>query len=219
MLISFLLLPGFVSAQSGSISTRLPVRIPLFPLPDVTLFPSSTQPFHIFEPRYREMVADALAGDSIIGMILLQPGFEADYEGRPPVFAVGCAGVIIASERLPDGRYNIVVRALAKFRVMREDESRPYRLAEVEEISESVEERDRPLLARWRTQIEESVRSAFPGAQMPPSDISDEELVDGLALALPMEPVERQQLLEAEGSLERAASLASRLRRGPRSSL
>ena len=86
----------------------LPPSIPLFPLPNVVLFPTVSLPLHIFEPRYRDMVADALDGDRIIGMALLRPGWEANYEGRPPIYPVGCAGLITHSERLPDGRYNIV---------------------------------------------------------------------------------------------------------------
>lgn len=219
-LLSLAPLPGVLAAQVGrDASAPLPEEIPLFPLQDVTLFPNSTQPFHIFEPRYRVMVADALAGDSIIGMVALQPGFEAQYEGRPPVFEVGCAGVIIAAEELPDGRYNIVLRGVAKFRVLSEDQARPYRLAEIEELPESLAESDRPLLAQFRTQIEESLRSAFPGAQPPPEDLSDVEFVDLLSLVIPMELAERQQLLEADGPLQRASSLARQLRRGPRSSL
>ena len=100
----------------------LPPTIPIFPLPNVVLFPNVFLPLHIFEPRYRAMVADALAGDRIIGMVLLQPGFEADYEGRPPVYPVGCAGVITHSEPLPDGRFNIVLRGLEKFRITGEDD-------------------------------------------------------------------------------------------------
>ena len=123
-LIFVLCTPGSGAAQSGSAEAMtLPASIPIFPLQDVTLFPRTTQPFHIFEPRYRAMVADALEGDSIIGMILLQPGHEAEYEGRPPIFDVGCAGVIIAVEELPDGRYNIVLDGLVKFRVLSEDAS------------------------------------------------------------------------------------------------
>ena len=72
------------------------------------LFPNVFLPLHIFEPRYREMVADALDGDRIIGMALLRPGWEGNYEGRPPIYPVGCAGLITHAERLPDGRYNIV---------------------------------------------------------------------------------------------------------------
>src|ERR1043165_2137413 len=83
-------------------------EIPLFPLPDVVLFPNVERPLLIYEPRYREMVADALKGDRMIGMVRLRPGFEKDYEGRPPIDAVGCVGIIQQSEQLPDGRYIIL---------------------------------------------------------------------------------------------------------------
>ena len=68
--------------------------LPLFPLPNVVLFPNVFLPLHIFEPRYREMVADAIAGDRMIGMVLLRPGWENNYEGRPPVYPIGCSGLI-----------------------------------------------------------------------------------------------------------------------------
>src|SRR5204862_66647 len=88
--------------------------LPLFPLPNVVLFPNVFLPLHIFEPRYREMVGDALAGDRMIGMVLLKPGWESDYEGRPPVYPIGCSGVITHAERLQDGRFNIVLRRVAR---------------------------------------------------------------------------------------------------------
>src|SRR5262245_18749343 len=80
--------------QSSTQFERLPETIPIFPLPDPTLFPLVARPLHIFEPRYREMVADALRVDRIIGMVTRQPVFEAHYEGRPAVFQIGCAGLI-----------------------------------------------------------------------------------------------------------------------------
>src|SRR2546426_10914808 len=113
----------------------LPPTIPIFPLPNAVLFPNVFLPLHIFEARYRTMVGDALAGDRIIGMVLLQPGYEADYAGRPPVYEVGCAGVITHAERLADGRFNIVLRGIEKFRITAEDESKPYRLAHSEPMS------------------------------------------------------------------------------------
>ena len=207
-LVAVLCTPGSGVAQSESArAMTLPASIPIFPLQAVTLFPHTTQPFHIFEPRYRAMVADALMGDSIIGMIMLQPGHEAEYEGRPPIFDVGCAGVIITAEELPDGRYNIVLDGTVKFRVLSEDTSRPYRLAEVEALPEAVEVSDRPLLAQRRQQLERAALSVFPGMRLPPLDLSDEELIDGLSLVLPLEPVDRQELLEADGPVERALRL------------
>ena len=87
----------------------LPPTIPVFPLPNVVLFPNVFLPLHIFESRYRKMVDEALGGDRIIGMVLLRPGWEQDYEGRPSVYPIGCAGVITHAERLADGRFEIEV--------------------------------------------------------------------------------------------------------------
>ena len=114
----------------------LPPIIPLFPLPNVVLFPGVFLPLHIFEERYRALTRDALAGDRIIGMTLLRPGFEGDYDGRPPIYPVGCAGVISHSDRLPDGRYNIVLHGLSKFRIVEEMTDGEYRRARIEPLTE-----------------------------------------------------------------------------------
>jgi len=128
--------------QAASAIT-LPSEIPLFPLPEVVLFPAVQRPLLIYEPRYREMIADALKGDHVIGTVLLRPGFEADYEGRPPIYGVGCAGVIEDYEQLPDGRYAILLRGLTTFRVVSEDRRKPYRLAHVEAIPELLKDDER----------------------------------------------------------------------------
>ena len=188
----------------------LPPTLPLFPLPNVVLFPNVFLPLHIFEPRYREMVADALEGDRIIGMTLLRPGWEGNYEGRPLVYPVGCAGLITNSERLPDGRYNIVLRGLAKFRILEEDESRAYRLARVESLLETLSDADRDTMRDERRRLESLLvpRPEGRGAdsKMPPS-MSDEDLINALAQYLELEPVEKQALLERDGLLARCRSL------------
>ena len=207
-LISVLSAAGSSAAQSDLDAVMtLPDTIPIFPLQDVVLFPNSTVPLHIFEPRYRAMVADALEGDSIIGMILLQPGHEAEYEGRPPIFEVGCAGVIITAEELPDGRYNIVLEGLEKFQVLSEDASRAYRLAEVEALPEVVEGSERPVLAQSRRQLERALRSFSPAMRLPPADLADEDVVDSVSAVVPLAPADRQELLEADGPIERATRL------------
>jgi hypothetical protein len=109
----------------------LPPTIPIFPLPNVVLFPNVFLPLHIFEARYRQMVEAALSGDRIIGMVLLRPGWEGDYEGRPPVYPIGCSGVITHAEKLDDGRYNIVLRGVERFRILEEDDAKSYRRATV----------------------------------------------------------------------------------------
>src|SRR4051812_221270 len=102
----------------------LPSEIPLFPLPNVVLFPATQIPLHIFEPRYRAMIADALDGERLIGLVMLRPGWEPAYDAEPPVYPIGCAGFITHADRLADGRYNIILRGLEKFRIMQERRAR-----------------------------------------------------------------------------------------------
>src|SRR6187549_2359832 len=132
----------------------LPPTIPIFPLPNVVLFPSVFLPLHIFEPRYRQMVDDALNGDRIIGMTLLRAGWESDYEGRPAVYPLGCAGVITHAERLPDGRFNIVLRGMEKFRITREEDDRLYRVAHVDPVPEWPADRVREEMRDERRRLE-----------------------------------------------------------------
>src|SRR5438874_3310513 len=130
--------------------------LPLFPLPNVVLFPNVFLPLHIFEPRYREMVADAVATDRLIGMALLRPGWDREYEGNPPVYPIGCSGVITHVEALADGRYNIVLRGLERFRILEEDRSRRYRRAIVEPVFERrLAPDDRAAIRRERSKLEE----------------------------------------------------------------
>ena len=192
-------------------AVTLPEVIPVFPLPDVMLFPNVSRPLHIFEPRYRALVADALAGDGLIGMVTLQPGYEAEYEGRPPVFAIGCAGRITEVEELPDGRYLIVLRGLVKFRILDEDRSRPYRLARVEALPELVDDAELAALGELRGALEAILAAARGGAPAPAA-LPDEDLVNGLAQYAPIEPLERQTLLEAPGPLARARALVDLFR-------
>jgi hypothetical protein len=188
----------------------LPPTIPLFPLPNVVLFPNVFLPLHIFEPRYRAMLADALAGDRIIGMTLLMPGYEADYQGRPPVYPVGCAGVITHAEQMPDGRSNVVLRGIEKFRIVEEDASRDYRLARVEPLPEMASDAEKLLLKQRRHRLEALLIAAIErGGQDPrlPSAIPDEDLINALSQYLGLDPVERQALLERNGTLSRCDGL------------
>src|SRR5215471_4819338 len=90
----------------------------LFPLPNVVLFPHLVLPLHIFEPRYRQMTTDALAGDRLLAMTLLKPGWESDYEGMPEIYPIACLGRIQAEKRLPDGRLNLQLRGLTRIRIV-----------------------------------------------------------------------------------------------------
>ena len=185
--------------------------LPIFPLPNVVLFPNVFLPLHIFEPRYREMVADAVANDRMIGMVLLRPGWEQDYEGRPPVYPIGCSGLITHVEQLADGRYNIVLRGFERFRVVAEDHNRPYRRASLERLSEQpMDGNDRAAVRRQRAKLETMLASAreSKGAEPKiPSAMGDEDLVNALAQYLDLEPLEKQALLEQKNLRSRAEAL------------
>jgi Lon protease-like protein len=189
--------------------------LPLFPLPTVVLFPNVFLPLHIFEPRYREMVADALAGDRVIGMVLLRPGWERNYEGRPPVYPIGCSGVVTHSETLADGRYNIILRGVERFRIVEEDDGRSYRRAVVESLGEGqLAKSDRDALRIHRAKLEALLAPAVErsGADpKTPSAMTDEDLVNALAQYLDLEPLEKQALLEKQCLRSRAESLVELL--------
>jgi uncharacterized protein len=194
------------------------------------LFPGVFLPLHIFEPRYREMVADALASDRMIGMVLLRPGWQHEYEGRPPVYPMGCSGVITHVESLPDGRYNIVLRGVERFRILEEEENdaKSYRRAIVEPVPDLAGTGDdHAALRRQRTKLETLLAPAIErsisgagrlesiggGGRDPkiPSTMADEDLVNALAQYLDLEPLEKQALLEQQSLRSRAESLVELL--------
>jgi len=193
----------------GAPPAALPAVIPIFPLQETTLFPHATRPLLIFEPRYRAMIADALKGDRIIGMVRLRPGFEADYEGRPPIDVVGCAGRIVEYEQLPDGRYTIVLAGFTRFRVTSEDQSRPYRLARVDALPDAGGADDQFALRTSRERLVELL--SVVGIELGQAPADDAEVVDTLAQYLNMNPERRQQLLEMDGPLRRARALIDML--------
>ena len=188
----------------------LPSEIPLFPLPNVVLFPAALLPLHIFEPRYRAMVSDALEGERLIGLVMLRPGWEAGYEGAPDVYPIGCAGFITHADRLPDGRYNILLRGLEKFRILQERRAREgaevYRVARVESIAEAITRGTSPI-AEARQRLERFIAKRLQRTtdETIPKDIADEDLVH--AIAQHLEPLEKQALLECDGLLHRCHAL------------
>jgi Lon protease-like protein len=188
-------------------------RLPLFPLPDVVLLPGTLLPLHIFEPRYRAMVADALAADRTIGMAMLQPGTEPSEEA-PAIHAVGTAGEIVESEALPDGRYNILLEARFRFRVLEEAAPGPYRVARVEEVRTvpvpETEEGARILAVA--TGLFGEVARALDLPPLPSEAITPERLASEMALRLRYAPPELQRLLETDSLVARFAALQERMR-------
>ncbi|OFW30803.1 MAG: hypothetical protein A3G76_08525 [Acidobacteria bacterium RIFCSPLOWO2_12_FULL_65_11] len=188
--------------------------LPLFPLPNVVLFPNVFLPLHIFEPRYREMVADAIAGDRMIGMVLLRPGVEME-PGRPPVYAVGCSGLITHVDALADGRYNIVLRGLERVRILQEDHTRSYRRAAVEPLLDTpLQADDRAAIRRYREKLEAMLTTAGDSRIVDvkiPASMGDEDLIHALAQYLDLEPLEKQALIERQSLRARAESLVELL--------
>lgn len=177
----------------------------LFPLPNLVLFPQVVQGLHIFEPRYRQMMADAVAGDGLIALALLKPGWEEEYDERPAVEPVACLGKIGWHEKLPDGRYNLRLRGVSRVRVVEEvPADRLYRLARVDLVPDVAPD-DLPRLTALRHRLAEAVLPRF--APDGPARSQLQELFDGdlplghvcdvLAYALPL-PLETKQSLLAE---------------------
>jgi Lon protease-like protein len=202
----YLILALFSIPSVAAAQTPLPEAIPIFPLEDVMLFPDMSVPLHIFEPRYKAMVADALKGNRIIGMVLLRPGYEKDYERSPSVFQVGCAGVINEVEELPNGEYNITLGALTKYRITREEASKPYRIARVTAIADTTADADKTALHARRQRLEALVRESAGrmGLGATPDGISDEALVNGISQLARIDELDRERLLEQPTPLARA---------------
>ncbi len=189
-------------------------RIPLFPLPGVVLMPGTMLPLHIFEPRYRAMVADALAGDRTIGMAMLYPGWEAAGEGQDPrIYPVGGGGEIIESEELEDGRYNILLEGRFRYRVLEETPSGPYRVARVEEV------RSVPFSGRAEegrvtgaaTALFDVIARELGLPPLPEEGLPTERLASEIALRLRYTPAELQALLEIDSVAARFEALAGRM--------
>lgn len=177
-------------------------RLSVFPLAGALLFPRMQLPLHVFEPRYRALVSDAMARDRRIGMI--QPRGAGD---PPPLFDMGCVGRIAHVEALDDGRYNIVLEGLARFRVVRElDVTTPFRQIEASLESEDPAE---PLPLATRSALESESRR-YAEAQGYAVDweavarLDDESLVNGIAQIAPFDAAAKQALLEAAELDDRA---------------
>jgi len=188
------------------VKSLLPETLPLFPLPGVALFPELPLPLHIFEPRYRTMVKDALAGSRVIGIVQARPG----QEGTPsPIFSIGCAGRIEGVAELDDGRSNIVLRGISRFHIDEElPQTGPYRTARVTALMEKVldEEALTESLARVLHeigQIDEGMSLLARTDEAPKALV-----VNMLAQLLPLGDLERQSLIEAPTVDDRARLLA-----------
>jgi Lon protease-like protein len=190
-------------------ASEFPTRFPIFPLPGVVLFPGTYLPLHIFEPRYRALTEAALAGDQVIGMVLIR-GDQDVMQRRAPIFSVGCAGRIVESERLPDGRFNLLLHGQRRFRIRCEDESTsPFRSIEAElladplfsELAPDVQRRLSDARAELEARMLELVRLTAPvSAELLRERMGALDpvlLQNALAFGLDCPTLEKQSLLEA----------------------
>lgn len=184
--------------------------LPIFPLPNCVLLPGGLLPLHVFEPRYRELTRDCLAGNHLMGVARLRPGFAKTYDGRPPVYDRFGVGRIICSEELPDGRFALLLRGVARVELEHEHAAdRAYRLVSARVLDDVVVDptdaadhhrrlvmlcdRLAELLEHGGSQLRDLVRSSdSPGS-----------CADAVAAALIMDTDERQDLLETCCPLQR----------------
>jgi Lon protease-like protein len=194
-----------------------PLTLPIFPLPDVTFFPHTMLPLHVFEARYRAMITDALARDRKIAVVRLKPGFEASYAGKPPVFLVAGAGEIVSWERLATGRYNILVKGEWRVRIESElPTDTLYRIVTAQALDDVEPAADvSPALARIR-----DLCGRLLQALDRPSDLLDAALAadqkpgviaDRIAAAVVPDPDLRQELLETREVTRRLERLGGAL--------
>lgn len=194
--------------------------LPLFPLPDVVLFPDTEIALHIFEPRYREMIRYALDEKLCIGMVLLKPGFQETYEGAPEIHAIGCMGDITACKPLPDGRYNIMLKGSSRFLILEEIHARAFRQAKIQLLPDIKSD---PLLEVLEPQLKRdllydflALGAALAGEAAPVTspgipDQAMSDLVNELAFSFPGPAQQRQTLLEITNPYDRALALRESL--------
>jgi Lon protease-like protein len=183
------------------VTSRL--HLPIFPLPDLVLFPHTLLPLHIFEPRYRAMIADCLARDRRLAIAGLRAGYEPDYYGRPPVFAVSGVGRIVQCERLASGRFNLILRGEGRVRIERElPTDTLYRIVEATELAEVGAERDTvpallDLVKRTCRHILQAVKRDTPEMEATLAEATAPGMLcDQVAAAVIPTPAARQALLE-----------------------
>jgi len=188
--------------------------VALFPLPNVVLFPDVDLPLHVFEPRYRAMVGDAMNGDRRIGMVLLRADWRRDDQGSPTIFPLGCLGGIEKFELLADGRSNLLLQGLRRFEVVEEIGGKPYRQARVRWRDEATPAAGSAAAVGVAARLRSAVGALFEGAsEAPPAGWWEgmpealAGLVNRLGFALDLEPVEKLSLLDCDDALSRSQRL------------
>jgi Lon protease-like protein len=203
---------------STSSDSALYAAVPIFPLPQVQLFPHALLPLHVFEPRYRELIKDALAGSQLIALPLLEPGYEARYDERPPVRPICGVGKIVAHEALPDGRSNVLLQGLTRVRILDElAPSRPYRLVRLQPLDDRLLAAfDAPSAQQTLLLLADQLALRLPSGgetlrTLARSQPDAGPLTDVLAAALVTDATDRQNLLETTDVATRVDLVTSHL--------
>jgi ATP-dependent Lon protease len=187
----------------------------LFPLPNLVLFPHVLQPLHIFEPRYRELMEEALATDKLIAMAVLAPGWETDYESRPPLHPVACLGRIATYTRLKDGKFNVLLAGLKRVGLVHElDNGKLFREAQVmlcDDVFPAESAARRPALHRRLLEGLKRILPRLPDAleqleQLLSNETSLAMLTDIVGYTFDFELAFKEQLLR-ERNVDRRAEL------------
>ncbi len=184
---------------------------PIFPLPTVNLFPETTASYHIFEPRYLEMIQSVLAGDGMLAMGTLKPGYEDNYYGTPDIYPVGCLGQIRSYEKLENGNINIVIEGLFRVGFGQIVKDNPYRVAELEELpeydhAEDFKDEREDLLLRLNYLVEHS-NDDLDFSPLLGSEESFISLVNLVARTLPLNNREHYRLLAMDSVRHRAGQI------------
>jgi Lon protease-like protein len=190
--------------------------LPLFPLPNLVFFPQTRMPLHIFEPRYRQMIADAVASEMRFGIVLLRPGWEEDYFGAPAVYPWGTLTVIEQAVPMDDGRFNVLVRGEVRIHIVDEVSREPYRVARV--VARPEQQRDVAAAYAQRTWLADLSRQYLhylpEQAAVPEIEsVGLEPLTNALIMSLNLDVEEKQRLLEAEDLITRAEEVGNELQR------
>jgi Lon protease-like protein len=176
---------------------------PVFPLPNVVLFPKAVLSLHVFEPRYRLMMDEVIQGGQSICMALLKPGWEADYYGSPDVHAIACVGRVASYQMLADGRYNLTLHGEYKVTIDSFEREQPFRVARLRRLAEdeawtardTTPDASKQLLAMFR-RFNEGQGAALDLAATLGAPMTADAILNTIAMNLNVEPAVKQHLLE-----------------------
>lgn len=191
-------------------ATPFPLR--LFPLPSLVFFPGTRLPLHVFEPRYRQLVSDAIESDNRIGIVLLREGWEGEYYASPAVHGYATMGEIEKVVKLEDGRFHILLRGEVRVRILEEPSLTPYRTASVVAAPEAAPDPVEAWAQRaWLTELAQRYLEVLPGSvDVPELETATlESLANALSMSLGVDAAQKQKLLELGSLLDRCREVGT----------